>query len=424
MKDNMRHKRGLGIIAAIIIMLVMAVMGVTLASLLGTNAQSSVNYMQSQQAFYLAESGIQSALFALKSNSTQANWTTAGWTGTYPAGPMQLAATLSGHGDYNVTIDLSVPKSPHITSTGYIPNRNTSNAAKRVVDVYAQNTNLLGQYAGFAGGSGGGSTIAVSMNGQSYTDSYNASIGRYNVNGNIGQQGDVGTNADIATSGQADINGNATTGPSGTFSNQAAVSGTIAHNSNVTLPAVVVPASLTSLPSSGSISVTGQGTQALASGNYKYSSISTSGQATLTITGPANIYLTGSSSISSSGQSQIAISASSAGPVIIYADGNISASGQGFLNNTYLPANLQIYGSNASSQNITLSGQAAFYGLIYAPEGNLSISGQGGAFGSFIGDQLTMSGQAAIHHDVSLASLTMPSWMPGGWKQNNWKEVY
>jgi len=352
------------------------------------------------------------------------SWTSAGWTGSYPGGPMQLQTSLSGYGDYDVTITSPAATSPHITATGYIPNRGASVKAKRVVDVYAKNTNLFGQYAAFSGGSGGGSTIAVSLSGQSYTDSYDAGVGRYNVNGNIGQNGDIGTNADIGTSGQAHIDGDATTGPSGTFNNDAVVSGDIAHNSNVTLPAVVVPASLTSLPSSGSISVTGQGTQTVPSGNYKYSSISTSGQAVLTITGPANIYLTGSSSLTSSGQSKIAISPSSTGPVVIYAAGDISVTGQGFLNNTYLPANLQIYGSNSSSQNISLSGQSDFYGTIYAPKGNLSLSGQAGDFGSFIGDMLTMSGQAAIHHDESLAGLTLPLFMPRGWIPDSWKEVY
>jgi hypothetical protein len=106
------------------------------------------------------------------------------------------------------------------------------------------------------------------------------------------------------------------------------------------------------------------------------------------------------------------------------AAGDISVSGQGFLNNTYLPANLQIYGSNSSSQNISLSGQSDFYGTIYAPKGNLSLSGQAGDFGSFIGDMLTMSGQAAIHHDESLAGLTLPLFMPRGWIPDSWKEVY
>ena len=100
MKRNMMNKKGLGIIAAILIMLVVAVMGVTLASLLGTNTQSSINYMQSQQAFFLAESGAQNALLALKNYTTGAAWTGAAWTGVYPAGPMQLAANLTGYGDY------------------------------------------------------------------------------------------------------------------------------------------------------------------------------------------------------------------------------------------------------------------------------------------------------------------------------------
>jgi len=425
MKRNMMNKKGLGIIAAVLIMLVVAVMGVTLASLLGTNTQSSVNYMQSQQAFFLAESGVQNALLALKSYTTGAAWTAAGWTGTYPAGPMQLAATLTGYGDYNVSIASPATSSPHITSTGYIPNRSASVKAVRVVDAYAKGTNLFSLYAGFGGGSGGGSSIGVTISGGSYTDSYDSSIGRYNVNGNIGSDGDIGTNADITvTGGSSKIHGDATTGPSGTFNNTSAVTGSIAHDANVTLPAVVVPASLTSLTSLGDIKNT---TASIASGNYKYGKFDISSTQTITITGPAYIYLSGTNSLSLnlSGSSQLIVSPSSTGPVVIYAGGEVKASGGGIVNSTYLPSNFQLYGSQSPTQKITISGGSDFYGLVYAPNAALTLSGGlTNYYGSFIGDTLTHTGGAGLHHDISGATASIPSFMPSSWYPDSWKEVY
>lgn len=422
MKRNMMNKNGLGIIAAILIMLVAAVMGVTLVSLLGTNTQSSVNYMQSHQAFFLAESGIQKALFALKSYTTGAAWTTAGWTGAYPAEPMQFAATLTGYGDYDVTIINPAATSPHITATGYIPNRSALDKAIRVVDADAAKTNLFGQYGAFGGGSAGGSTIGVKLGGGAYTDSYDSSIGLYNVAGNIGQDGDVGTNADITVVGVGTIGGDAVTGPAGTFNNDPAVSGSITHDASVTLPAVVVPALLTSLASLGSIS----STTSIAPGNYKYDKFQLASSDKITITGPANIYITGSTSIKMTGSSEIIVSSFSTGPVVIYTDGDVSAAGQGITNSTYLPSNFQLYGSKSSpAQNIKLTGGSNFYGLVYAPLGDLTISGISDLYGSYIGDTMTMAGGGALHHDSSLSSLAnLPSFIPGGWKPYSWKEIY
>lgn len=49
--------KGQGIVAAIFIVLIAAVVGIAITSLLGTEAGSSVNYLQSQQAFFIAEAG-------------------------------------------------------------------------------------------------------------------------------------------------------------------------------------------------------------------------------------------------------------------------------------------------------------------------------------------------------------------------------
>lgn len=407
------NKKGLGIIAAVLIMLVVAVMGVTLASLLGTNTQSSVNYLQSQQAFFLAESGVQKALLALKNN----DWIS--WGG---ANPKTISATLTGYGDYDVSVANPASTTPHITATGYIPNRSASVKAVRVIEADAQQKSIFGQYGAFAGGSGGGSSIGVKLGGNAYTDSYDSSIGLYNVAGNIGQDGDVGTNADISVSGSAVIKGDAVTGPSGTFNNDPAVTGSITHDASVTFIPVVVPATLTSLASLGTVN----STTSISAGNYKYSDFNLASSDTITITGPANIYLTGSNSIKMTGSSQIVVSSSSTGPVVIYADGDVSAAGQGITNSTFLPANFQLYGSKSSpTQNIKLTGGTSFYGVVYAPNGAMTISGISDLYGSYIGDTMDMGGGGALHHDGALSSMSgLPSFIPSNWNHDLWKEVY
>ncbi|MEI8012420.1 MAG: hypothetical protein WCI27_08095 [Candidatus Omnitrophota bacterium] len=415
------RKKGVGIVAAVLIMLIVGVMGATMASLSGDNSMSSVNYFKSQQAFFLAESGVQRALYEVSKGGGA--W--AGWSGT---DPKTIQQTLTGYGDYDISIAAPASKTPVITAKGYVPGRSAAGRAVRVVTFTAKGINLFGQYAGFANGSSGGNGIVVTMVGSSLTDSYDSSIGPYNVSGNKGSDGNIGTNADISTAGSAHIYGNVTTGPAGTFNDQSDVSGTITHDSNVVLPAVVVPPLLLNCTAGctngGSISLTGSGAQTIPSGNYQYSKISATGSAVVTIVGPANIYITGSTSLKTTGSAQIAVSAASTGPVIIYFAGNVDTAGSGIVNNSTIPSNFQLYGSSTSSQDVKLTGSAAFYGVVYAPHGDVSLAGSSGSYGSFIGDELSLVGSSAIHHDVNLANMTLPSFMSNTWQVSGWKEVY
>ena len=52
MKAFCRQRKALGIIAAILIILFVAVMGLLLVSLLGVDTFSSLNYLHSQKAFF------------------------------------------------------------------------------------------------------------------------------------------------------------------------------------------------------------------------------------------------------------------------------------------------------------------------------------------------------------------------------------
>lgn len=358
------------------------------------------------QAFWIAEGGLEAAAQRLFSDSD------------FRDNPETINGNFGG-GNYTISV-VKDGNSYQVTSTatkGTIHRR-----LEQIVEVTASSLSPFIS-AMIGGGSGGGSTLAVSMSGQSYTDSYDSSIGRYNVNGNKGSNGDILTNADISVSGQAEINGDAATGADGTFDTQSAVTGTISHDFSGELVDVVVPSSLTSLSSGGSLSISGQNTRSIASGDYKYSRISVSGQSVLTITGPANIYVTGS--ISTSGQAKIAISSASTGPVNFYVDGSVSVTGQGIDNATYNPADLFLFGT--SSGNISLSGQAGFYGGVYAPNAKLSISGQAQLYGSFIGDTISMSGQAAMHYDEALAEVSLP-FQSGGTQtvtvtRKQWNEI-
>ncbi len=82
----------------------------------------------------------------------------------------------------------------------------------------------------------------------------------------------------------------------------------------------------------------------------------------------------------------------------------IQLSGNAVTNNSHIPGNFQLW--YGGSQNVSLSGNANFYGVLYAPQANVSMSGNGQIFGAVVGYTINNSGNAAIHFDESLASVT------------------
>jgi len=390
-----------GFISIVLFLLIITIAPAALPVIMRAITYHAIN--EYERAFFNAESGI---TYYIRSQLLNDN----DWSNNAGLGPINF-----GGGTFSVAVVGPSPRQANkiiIRSTGSV----TVGSAtfSRTIEQTLLRSSLF-SYAAFARGSGG---IDVTMSGQAYTDSYNSSIGRYNVNGNKGKNGDVGTNGDIRVSGLAYIDGDASTGPGGSFNNQQAVSGSISHTNNLILPPVTVPSSLSSLPNQGNYSLSGETSRSI-SGDNKYSSISLSGQSVLTVTGPANIYLTGGTGLSITGQAKLVVSNSSTGPVIVYADQNVSVSGQGIVNNTFIPSNFQLYGTG-TEQTFNLSGQADLYAAVYAPNVALSLSGQGGLYGSFVGDTISMSGQAYIHYDEALGSLGGGG---GGIVRQNWKEI-
>lgn len=384
-------KNGVALVIVVFAMMVFGVLIWTQASMQSSDFEVNLRNLDSERALYLAESGVQWAASRLKQDI---GWRTDSNHG-YPSGYAQHNITP---GQYNV-----ICRDPQglesgsavIKSTGYVPIQGQyrgSRIAKLIITLSAGF-----RYGIFA-------VSSVSLSGQAETDSYDSNNGSYGL-GNIAANGDIATNGEISLSGQAYINGDASTGQSGTFNQQTKVSGTITHNTNLLLNSVTVPGALVSLPSSGSLSLAGTTTATLNPGDYKYSSISLSGQSILTIIGPANIYLTGSSSLSVTGQAQMVISNASTGPVKIYADGGILISGQGVVNQLSYPGSLFLYGTDTNTSNISISGQGNFYGAIYSPGSNISISGQGDIYGLVAGYTITSSGQAEIHYDEALVEF-------------------
>lgn len=399
------QKKGMVLIMVFMIMIALVLIVGAYLYMVSTQTKSAGYDISNAKAFWAAESGVQMVAYKLK---TDAAYRTS-------LIPNPLTGSLGG-GTYSANV-VKNGSNYNVASMGTCNNIN-----RKVTCVI--NVNSVFSYAGFGNSS-------ISMSGGAMVDSYDSSLGRYNVNGNIGSNGNIGGNGDITvTSGSPYIHGNASTGPSGTFSdpNHKYISGTVSHASSVTtLTPVTVPSTLTGLASGGDITLGKNDTdRVLNSGNYKFSTINLSSIRTLTInatTSPVNIYITGNTtSISITNSGQINIPATNTYPVIFYTDGSVNVSGAGVLNNTYIPSNIQLYGNSSSA--ITVSNSGAFYGAIYAPSASLTINGNADAYGSFVSNSITLGGSGKIHYDQALAGLSSPfSSGTSTYSLKTWNEV-
>jgi hypothetical protein len=235
----------------------------------------------------------------------------------------------------------------------------------------------------------------ITLEGNAYADSYlsrNGAYTPYPATGNRGSDGDISTDSTagsaITISGNSTISGDVTIGPGGNTSSSIQ----IVSGSNVTITGTQSAASTTwNLPLSTIPSgVVNQGpltisdsVRTLSEGTYWFSSISISGNGQLQVSGAVKIYVTG----------------------------NISISGNGLATAGNLPPNLLVYGTvdpnNSSNKttSVTMSGNANFYGAIYAPDADIQVTGNGGIYGSLTGKTISVNGNGGLHYDEALNNL-------------------
>ncbi|HEV3127673.1 MAG TPA: hypothetical protein VGY32_01750 [Solirubrobacteraceae bacterium] len=150
--------------------------------------------------------------------------------------------------------------------------------------------------------------------------------------------------------------------------------------------------------STRTLSLSGQASLTLGGGLYNFCSLSMSGQARITI--------------SATIQTEIFIdSPDDPGSGCAAGSGDLSMSGQANWNNQSTnPLNLQlyVYGRNNGTAQISLTGQANFYGVLYAPQSNVFLSGQGLVVGAVASRTASISGQG-FNFDSRVTTLQATS---------------
>ncbi len=137
-------------------------------------------------------------------------------------------------------------------------------------------------------------------------------------------------------------------------------------------------------------------------GNYEVNSLSMNGQEEMLITGDTVLYIKGDFSMA--GQSQITIVPGAS--LRIYVGGDTSLAGNGIMNLAQDATKYTLCGLPTASK-IDISGNAAFTGIIYAPQADLKLNGSGqnvyDISGAVVANTAYFKGNFQFHFDERLA---------------------
>ncbi|MBI3192284.1 MAG: hypothetical protein HYZ36_06420, partial [Pedosphaera parvula] len=371
--------------ALVMTLFAVMIIGFSMASYLDLAKNQNFSVARSQQwntAIPVIEAGLEEALTHLYYSGTNLGGN--GWQledGLYHKERFLYGQSNKVVGKYKVSI--SPDAKPVIISRAYLRGKESLMAAAferpRAVQVTVTNAPM------FAKGMVAKGAIDLSGN-NVRTDSFDSADPLYNSGGLYDpvkkkDNGDVATNSGRTNSfkvGNANIYGRASTGPGGSIDigpNGAVGSiqwqesgrkgiepGWSSDDMNVQFPDVNAPFSGGAItPAGGRVNGTNYA-YVLGSGNYKLSSLSMSGQQKVLVSGNAVLYVTGS--ISMAGQASIDILTNAT--LMLYVGGSSAdLGGNGVINSSSKAERFYYYGL-PSNTSLSLRGNAAFSGVIYA----------------------------------------------------------
>lgn len=457
-KHKARRERGVALIGAICFTVVVLGLGMAVTGMATYEQKSAKQAADIIVSRNVAEAGSDLAMWQLKQDST---FRCAGSPAAFTNAP--LTATVAGQ---TVTLGSFTVKPITTNSDGTI-SVSTDGLANGLVSGSSGKTKTIGLSAyQTAGGTApfGQAAFAkntISLSGSAHTDSYKSSIGAYggaNANGN---NGGLGTNSSASTAisapGNPTIKGALVGGPGsdpvaiknlwhpGWGTPNYPTGGFLAATTATALPDVTLPTNGVSFStvqvlkrntSNGTLYLSPNGTTALTpargfdawSGNFTWdiptgvynltkidlssdqNIININGDVTLVVSGP----------VSTGGNTTIKVAAT--GSLTIYATGNVDI-GASFTNinaNPHQPAKCQIL-CTPSCSTVNWSGSNDFIGVVYAPSSTVNLTASSNMYGAVVGNNITISGNSAIHYDECLQSITFGGGA-GAFKTKFWEE--
>lgn len=397
-----------------------AILGAALAGYLQLVSTQNYSVARSQawnRAIPVLEAGIEEALGQINKSINPTSFSANNWTlvGTNYVKRVDF-------GDEYAMVKISTAAFPVIESEGFtrIPLSDGESLSRRVRCTTQRSSRFNNPMS--ADG-------VIDLNGRNVSsDSFDSSDPNYSNNGRYDPtrrkaNGSIATNGGLLQIGNARVRGRVSTGPGGDVELQA--NGTVGdlawHNDgntgiqpgyvsddmNVNFLEVIPPYLVGLPPAPGVVDGTAYGYVLSGTGTqYSMSSINLSGNGslnTIMVTGDVSLYVSGNVSIG--GQASIII-ATNASLKIYVAGASTSIGGSGIVNNNSSASTFSYYGLPGNT-SVSLSGNAAFTGTIYAPQAHLELRGGGSdSINDFVGASVSrtvdMVGHFNFHYDEAL----------------------
>lgn len=151
---------------------------------------------------------------------------------------------------------------------------------------------------------------------------------------------------------------------------------------------------------------------------YHISSLNWSGHNDINVVGPTIVIVDGDFKMSGLAELNIIGTESY---LELYVGGDLDLTGQGVLNDEMKPEAFQVWGTAVAGagQTIKVAGNGDLAGIVYAPNADLEIKGNGNVSGAAVGENITMTGNAAFHYDLNLKNLDSD----GSFSIKRWREL-
>lgn len=401
-KGLLSDEKGIALVTVLVVSTVLAAVGNSYLSSTTPDIKHATNSVAQQQAFFVAETGVEYARYRLQ---MQDQWITTGWTAaiTTPAMDGDTGIASVTFNNYN-----DAYKTATITVVGHFRKMRR----RIIMDVQAVLTAIPPFAKAICGCTG------VNFAKDSVTiDSYSSTTGSY-ASQTPGENGDVGSNGNLNLAG-ATIHGSARAGGNidslasahlygdAAMGGVSGILGTVDGTTTVGINPPPQPCSCSAfdIPDLADTAKTSNNNDLV--DEIDGTTLDLSGKKNGMITlNTGTYYLTGAS-ITGNGQITIAAGAD---VTIILDDIDESTpavefkfAGNGITNASESTTNLTIYSN--STTDISLTGTSAFSGAVYAPFAEVKLGGNNDFYGSIAAAVVSIDGNVDMHYDTALGQI-------------------
>ena len=438
-----RHRGSASVL--VITLLLASILGITLGSYLYWVRTQNLLVAESQawnSALALAEAGIEEGMAQINvaaGTDSAANYvpsvlTNFGSLGAQSPGVYGPRSNTLVLGSYSVTIqppaNPSVTIGPTITAIGHTQVPLVSKPIARTVQVTTSIKPLLANTIT--------SLSNVTFKGSGLTiDSYDSTDPNHSTNGYYNAAtrkagGDVASLYGVIGLQNASVYGHLETAPGGTYTINNGTVGDLAwtgpgikpgwwlQDFNMDIPDIQPPYTSGIAPPSGS----GTNDWNLGNGNfYVGGDFTINNNQTLYVSGNATLYVTGNFTMKNNTGCYISIAPGASLKLYLGSATGAAVSGNfGMVNTAGNDTTFQLYGLPTLT-SLTWNGNAAFLGVVYAPEASFSLGGGGSSDYDFQGaitvQSINMNGHFNLHYDENLKRLGPAS----GFSVSSWREL-